>query len=85
MAEFLDNNENIIRGELLAYYHFRATIMEHINNRMETIKNTITLSEYDYCTTAGQIMELESLIAFLKEQTKPTEITKIMESTNKKD
>jgi len=85
MAEFLDNNDNLIREELLTYYHFRANIIKYIKDRMETIKNTIKADEYDYCTTSGQLMELESLRAFIKEHGRHTEISKIAESTNKKD
>lgn len=83
MAEFLDNNDNLIKEELLTYYHFRASLIKHINDRMESIKTLVELSEYDYCTIAGQIKELENLNAFIKEHGRHTETSKIAESTEK--
>jgi hypothetical protein len=83
MAEFLDNNNSLIKEELLTYYHFRASVLKHIKDRMESLKNSIQASEYDYCTTAGQVMELESLNAFIKEHGRHTETSKIAESTEK--
>jgi hypothetical protein len=83
MAEFLDNNDNLIKEELLTYYHFRASLIKHINDRMESIKTLTQSTEYDYCTVAGQIRELENLNAFLKENARHTEVSKIAESTEK--
>jgi hypothetical protein len=85
MAEFLDNNDDRIRQEMLTYYRFRTNLLMYIGERLESLKNTIKSSEYDYCTNAGQLKELEHLDAFVREQGKHTEISKIAESTNKKN
>ena len=60
MVEFLDNNDNIIKEELMTYYHFRANLLKHINDRLNVLDPKC--SEYDYCTVQGQIKELHSLL-----------------------
>ena len=75
MAEFLDNREDRVRQEVLAHYQFKTNLLIYIGDRIETIKKDIKASEYDYCTTSGQLMELDSLNAFLKSQSTQTEPT----------
>jgi hypothetical protein len=82
MAEFLDNNDNIIKEELMTYYHFRANLLKYINGRIDAL-NPSNGNEYDYCTTQGQLKELNSLLDYVKSQGRNTVISKITESTNK--
>lgn len=82
MAEFLDNNDNIIKEELMTYYHFRANLLKHINDRLDMLDPTKG-SEYDYCTVQGQLKELKLLLEYVKTQGRNTLISKLTESTNK--
>jgi hypothetical protein len=75
MAEFLDNNEDRVREEILAHYRFKTNLLIYIGERIDKIKKDVKASEYDYCTTSGQLMELESLNAFLRDQSTQTEPT----------
>lgn len=82
MAEFLDNNDNIIKEELMTYYHFRANLLKHINDRIDVLDPS-NGTEYDYCTTQGQLKELKSLLEYVKTQGRNTLVSKLTESTNK--
>lgn len=84
MVEFLDNNENIIKEELLTYYQFRATLINYVSNRLELLNSTKNTNEYDYCTQEGRIKELESLQEEIKKYGRHTVITKQIESTEKR-
>lgn len=81
MVDFLDNDNNIIKEELMTYYHFRASLLKHINDRLSALNPTG--SEYDYCTMQGQIQELNSLLDFVKSEGRHTVLSKTAESTNK--
>jgi hypothetical protein len=86
MAEFLDNNDNIIKEELMTYYHFRASLIKHINDRMDEINKVHNKgTEYDYCTAEGQMSELKLLLEFIKYTGRNTMITKQVESTHIKN
>lgn len=82
MVEFLENNENIIKEELMTYYKFRAELLQHINNRIEAVGNP-TGTEYDYCTQKGQLDELHNLLFFVKKYGRHTIISKQIESQTK--
>jgi hypothetical protein len=81
MVEFLDNNDNIIKEELMTYYHFRANLLKHINDRLNVLDPKG--SEYDYCTVQGQIKELHSLLEFIKSEGRHTVLSKLTESIEK--
>jgi hypothetical protein len=85
MDGYLDKDDNIIKNELLRYYHFRQDLIAHINKRSDELGQMHTkTNEYDYCTVRGQIIELQNLLAFIKENAQHTIITKQIESANKK-
>jgi hypothetical protein len=86
MVNFLDNDDSIIKEELMTYYHFRANLIKHINDRMDhlgEIHNKGT--EYDYCKAEGQLAELQLLLEFIKYTGRNTMITKQIESTEIKN
>ena len=85
MVEFLENNENIIREELMTYYQFRASLIKHVNDRIDLLQKTKNSSEYDYCTQEGQIKELQSLLVAIRNYGRHTVITKQIESTELKE
>lgn len=79
MVNFLDNDDNIIKEELLTYYHFRANLLTHLNRRLGELE--LKGSEYDYCTTQGQIKEINNLLEFVRSEGRHTLISKLAEST----
>jgi hypothetical protein len=78
MANFLDNDDNIIKEELLTYYHFRANLLTHLKSRLKVL--TFNGSEYDYCTVEGQIKEINNLLEFVRAEGRHTTISKLTES-----
>jgi hypothetical protein len=81
MVNFLDNDDSIIKQELMTYYHFRANLLKHINDRLHAL--TPQGSEFDYCTIEGQIKELNNILEYVKSEGRHTVLSKLTESTNK--
>jgi hypothetical protein len=54
-----------LKADALSYHTTKEQIINYLNTRYETIKNSKSTTEFDYCEEVGRIKELNEFVIFL--------------------